>query len=429
MSESIENSATVPAKVARESSLTRIALFLSVAYFAEGACGPFGLVSQPLLRLAKDQEQFSATLISLNLSVLGSPWLIKPLYGAVSDLLPIFNYRRKSYLIAANLLVVIAYTLLSVTFAWNNILALLFLVSLGMAISSSVCGGLLVESGQHLRTSGVLVNYQWLWLNLALILSAFGAGLLAEIPNPIMGVHVAALILTVPALFVILASVFLLVEERRAYTNVAARKVAFSVISAVRSGPLIVLVVFIFFYTFSPGFNVPLYFHMTSDLHFSQKFIGTLNAVASAGSVFGAVLYRIAFVRIKTSTMLYFTIIFGILGTLSYVFLYDSVTAVAIYFSSGIIGVVTIITLATLLADFCPGGSEAFSFGILAAVENLALRVSDVSGSFIYDHVTFGHFVPLVIVSAAFTAFALFLVPFLRLGSKTQGEPFLWQTN
>ena len=36
------------------------------------------------------------------LTVLNLPWIIKPVYGIVSDFVPLFGYRRKAYLILAN---------------------------------------------------------------------------------------------------------------------------------------------------------------------------------------------------------------------------------------------------------------------------------------------------------------------------------------
>ena len=33
-----------------------------------------------------------------------APWMVKPLYGFLSDTLPIFGYRRRSYLIVCGLL-------------------------------------------------------------------------------------------------------------------------------------------------------------------------------------------------------------------------------------------------------------------------------------------------------------------------------------
>jgi predicted MFS family arabinose efflux permease len=54
---------------------------------------------------------------------------------------------------------------------------------------------------------------------------------------------------------------------------------------------------------------------------------------------------------------------------------------------------------------------------------NLATSSGDIVGSFLFDHLFHKNLTPLIIVSAAFTAFAFVLVPLLQLGEKRQGEP------
>jgi hypothetical protein len=57
------------------------------------------------------------------------------------------------------------------------------------------------------------------------------------------------------------------------------------------------------------------------------------------------------------------------------------------------------------------------------SIINLANTLADNVGSFLYTHVFHRSLPPLVLISAAFTAFAFVLVPLLRLGDKRQGEP------
>ena len=77
----------------------------------------------------------------------------------------------------------------------------------------------------------------------------------------------------------------------------------------------------------------------------------------------------------------------------------------------------------TLAADYCPPRAEGFAFAILMSVCNLASALADNVGSFLYAHLFDNNLRPLLVISAAFTAFAFVLVPLLRLGDKKQGEP------
>ena len=63
-------------------------------------------------------------------------------------------------------------------------------------------------------------------------------------------------------------------------------------------------------------------------------------------------------------------------------------------------------------------GAEGFAFAGLMSIMNLAELCSNTVGAWLYDHVFDGRLGPLIIVSAASTAFALVLVPLLRLDSR-----------
>src|SRR5262249_38650528 len=105
------------------------------------------------------------------LAIFNFPWIIKPIYGVLSDLVPLFGYRRKSYLIAANLVAAAAYLWSTQLTAPGQLVWALQLTAYAMAISSTVCGAVLVENGQRLSESGRFVNQQWLWFNAAAMAS------------------------------------------------------------------------------------------------------------------------------------------------------------------------------------------------------------------------------------------------------------------
>lgn len=67
-------------------------------------CEQRGALGIGLSRLAKeyfvkDELDLSPAEASLIFSASSIPWLIKPLWGFISDSVPLFGYRRKSYLV------------------------------------------------------------------------------------------------------------------------------------------------------------------------------------------------------------------------------------------------------------------------------------------------------------------------------------------
>jgi MFS family permease len=104
-------------------------------------------------------------------------------------------------------------------------------------------------------------------------------------------------------------------------------------------------------------------------------------------------------------------------------FLWSEPAAAIISFCSGFAGMLTTVATLTLAADYSPRRAEGFTFAVLTSVVNLATVFSNNVGSYLFTHVFHDKLAPLVVISAAFTAFAFVLVPLLHLGDKRQGEP------
>jgi len=169
--------------------------------------------------------------------------------------------------------------------------------------------------------------------------------------------------------------------------------------------------------------STPLYFHMTDDLQFSQAYIGILGSIASAGWVAGALLYRRFFGHMSLRNLLNLSIALGIVTAASFFLLGGEVSAAVIYFCGGFSAMLATVATLTLAADYCPPHAEGFAFAVLMSIINFATALADNIGSFLYTHVFDKSLTPLILISAAFTAFAFVLVPLLRLGDKRQGDP------
>jgi predicted MFS family arabinose efflux permease len=153
---------------------------------------------------------------------------------------------------------------------------------------------------------------------------------------------------------------------------------------------------------------------MTDHLHFSQATIGMLSSVSAGGWIAGGLLYRYLLHGMTTRGLLYLSILAGTLATLLFLGIVDVTSAVVIYFVNGMAGMIANIATLTLAADHCPARSEGFAFAALMSVINLATPLSDTIGALLYEHLFNRALAPLIVVSAAFTAFIVVLMPLLE---------------
>lgn len=66
--------------------------------------GLLDLLTLPIFYFYKDLLGVNAAEISFYIAVAMLPWIIKPIFGFVSDQYPLFGYRRRSYLILGTLM-------------------------------------------------------------------------------------------------------------------------------------------------------------------------------------------------------------------------------------------------------------------------------------------------------------------------------------
>jgi MFS family permease len=396
--------------------------FFALVYIVEGLGQTGGLIAQPLNYFLKERYGWTPVQVTAYLTVLNFPWIIKPVYGLVSDFIPLFGYRRKAYLVLANGAAAAAYFWVAWLTAPGEILFALSLTSYAMAASSTLSGAVLVENGQRLSASDTFVNQEWLWFNIAAVASALLGGVLVQHLSPEGALHSAALVAGAAPFLAIFGALFL-IEEERSRADLAQLKVTFrALLASLRRRELWLVGGFLFLYYFNPGFGTPLYYYMTDELHFSQQFIGFLGAVSSAGWIAGALIYRWGLRGMTSQALLYLSIVCGAAATLPFLLLADPIAAVLVNFAAGIAGMISMVASLTLAADFCPPRSEGFTFAALLSVTNLAAALSDNIGSLLFEHVFAGHLAPLILASATGTAIAAPFVPLLRLGGKRHGE-------
>ena len=241
--------------------IRRLLLFFAFVYAVEGLAQPDGLIAQPLSYYLKTSEGWTAAQITAFTSLLYIAWIIKPLYGLISDFVPLFGYRRKGYLVLANIAAVLGFVWATQLSAPSVLFFALAITAYAMAISSTLCGAVLVENGQRLRASSRFINQQWLWYNIAGMAAAIAGGQLVQHLLPQEALHGAAAIVAFTPVLIIAGALFL-VPERKVSINIQAMKNSFaSLKSSLKRRELWLIAGFLVFVQFQPWLEHAALFH------------------------------------------------------------------------------------------------------------------------------------------------------------------------
>jgi MFS family permease len=405
----------------KDPAISRTMWFFAIVYAVEGiGQARSGIMWQPLSYWLKQTMHWDPVTISASVAIFDLPWVIKPVWGAISDFVPLFGYRRRPYLVLANVAAFLAFAWVATLNTSTALIPALTVTAFAMAISSTLCGALLVETGQKNNTSASFGNQQWLWFNIAQMITTLIAGYLIEILSPVGALHTAASIAAIAPLAII-GGVWLIQEPRARVDIEALRERLSALLSVFRNRDLWFVAAFLFLYYFSPGLSTPLYFQMTDRLHFSQGFIGELSAIGAGGWIIGGILFRWRLGLLNRRSLLQLSIVGGVLSTLSYLLLSTPASAIIISLLGGITSMIAMIATMTLAAESCPKGAEGFAFAAMMSIVNLTGPLADTMGSALYQHVFNKELAPLIIVSAATTAVVFFLIPLMvfRKGSPT----------
>jgi MFS family permease len=138
----------------------RLALIFAVVYFAQGM---WYLPNLSLTFLLKETFHLSAGQTADFFAITIIPWLIKPVYGLLSDFVPLFGWRRRSYfLLTTGLAAVMGCILSSLhTYTYGQVAFYFTLMGLGLAFSDVLTDAMMVENGQRLALTGPFQAVQW----------------------------------------------------------------------------------------------------------------------------------------------------------------------------------------------------------------------------------------------------------------------------
>jgi MFS family permease len=384
----------------------RLGLLFAIVYFAQGMV----YLPDQVVSIVFKERGLTAGQLATFSWIITIPWFIKPVYGLLSDFVPIAGTRRRSYfLIMAALATVsaIAVSLRTDAPYWA-LASMITLLWLGVGFTDVLTDALMVENGKPLGLTGTFQSVQWAALSASSILVGVAGGYLAE--HRAFGAAFG-LVACFPLISLLMA--WLVVQEPPARPNLEGLGETWAALrQATGRRDLWLVAGFIFFWAFSPSFGPAFFYYQTDTLHFSQTLIGVLASLGAAASIAGAWVYARLARRFPLKRVIVWSIGAGTIGSVAYLAYGGVVSATVITVVFGAVGMTTQLAFLDLAAKACPARAEATFFALLMSIYNLGTRSSEWTGANLYDWLGY---TPLVLISTAFTAAAWLLVPLVPI--------------
>lgn len=333
------------------------------------------------------------------LTVMMVPWGIKPLYGIVSDSLPLFGYHRKSYMVICSALGTVATLSLAVPSGITTPLpAVLTLAanSLSTAVIDVVIDAKVVEMARLDPKYGAndLQSVSWVAMSVG---GVFGS-ILSGPATDYLGVR-GVFFFAAAGPLVILGLALNMREQKSPMANgtrrqfLASARRQFRQLKMAVATPVIWKCALWVFLSgaISPGYSQVTFFFATDVLHFSPEFLGT---VAACGYVFlmvGTLIYNGFFKDVSFRRIFFIAqLSLAVVSLLDIVLVTRANLSLGIPDKAFVLGDAVIadvisrlksMPVLVLCAKLCPRGVEGTLFALLMSISNFSRSVSEFWGA------------------------------------------------
>ncbi len=349
-----------------------------MVYFVQGI---LGLARLAISFFLKDELALGPAEVAVLTSIAALPWVIKPVFGFISDGLPIFGYRRRPYLILSGLLGMLPLLALAtvVDSAWEAVTAMA-VASLSVVISDVIVDSIVVERtrGESISQAGSLQSLCW-------SASAFGGLVTAYFSGSLLEEYGTRTVFAITASFPLIVSVaaWVISESRVSFAQDTAgvRNQIRQLRQAITQKSIWMPTAFLLLLQITPSGGSAFFYFTTNELGFGPEFLGRVQLVTSIASLVGVWFFQ------RFLKTVPFRIIFGwttvlatVLGMTTLLLVTHTNRALGIddhWFSLGdslilaVMGRIAFMPVLVLAARLCPPGIEATLFALLMSVENL----------------------------------------------------------
>ncbi|KAK8513518.1 hypothetical protein V6N13_002256 [Hibiscus sabdariffa] len=357
----------------------------------------------------KDVQKVQPSVVQLYIGLYYIPWIMKPIWGLLTDVFPIRGYRRRPYFVVAGILGGTSALMVAVI---GNLpaavaLACLIGVAAGMAIADVTIDACIATNSIEVRSLAPDMQ------SLCGVCSSAGA-LIGYSTSGFFVHHLgpqgALILLAVPPVFITVLG-FVIYEMRSSGLNYEKQKTMENLGVAVRGMYQTIK----FPQVWKPSLYMYLSLALSISTHegqfywytdpkagpaFSQEFVGIIYAIGAMASMVGVLIYHKTLKDLPFRNLLFFAqLLYGTSGMLDLIFVLRWNLAIGIpdYFFviteecvSRIISRIRWIPMMVLSTRLCPIGIEGTFFALLMCIDSLGSLTSKWGGGMVLHtfHVT-----------------------------------------
>lgn len=378
-----------------------------ISYFLQGL---EGLPGQALFCFMKNKLHLDPSTIMFLGSITGIAWILKIIWGVLSDQL----FSKRTWFLLSLIGSAILSCIMGMTFfPISVVIILLTIQSTCSSIRDVNADGIACIEGKRSNLTGKLQAVQWGAITVASLIVGLAGGFIAQ--NLDYKVGYLALI----PLYLVAGWFIWHYKEKKIKKPICNWIQTFTQYKQLwKDKRFLVMCLFLFLYVFAPSFGTPLSFIDRDKFHFSEIYIGILGAIFSVCGIIGAIIYYRMCKRINLRKWITGSVYIGAITTLFYLkYTPQTMVIYGILFST--VGMFVHLILLDTMARISITGLEATSFAVLCGIFNLAGTISSLSGAYLLPKIGLN---PLIIVSAITSFACLPLISHLKLDKHNENN-------
>ena len=317
-------------------------------------------------------------------------WLIKPIYGLITDNFKLFGYYRKSYLFISG--IVGSISAFSIFFSQNVYFSVfaLTLNEFSQAFCDVIADAIMVEKSRNDESgSSTLQSFSWTVVAIAGIIGSILGGLLLETYSPQVIIAFSAIC---PLLLVYCSTKF---EESPPTNNKGIKESCKLLWDSIKKPEILKPLIFILILgATSPRYSELMTYYLRDVLKFSSIFLSSLGLISYSSLIVGSAIYyrwlkdmeyrNVIFI----GQILLIIINFFDIGLVTGFYQKIHIPAWAFVAGEDVFGTTIgftfkMLPLLVLSAKICPIGVEGTFYALFTSVANISFSLSGIFGGFL----------------------------------------------